>query len=89
MHQLYSRARCILYIQNSPSQNANFVSFPLYPNIFELASRENLEINDDVEEGTSDDAFRRASISEIEWHINIMFIFPRDVSVYGVTQIHT
>lgn len=53
MHQLYSRG-CILYIQNSPSQNANFVSFPLYPNIFELASREILEINDDVEEGTSD-----------------------------------
>lgn len=53
MHQLYF-AQCILYIQNSPSQNANFVLFPLYPNIFELASREILEINDDVEEGTSD-----------------------------------
>jgi len=47
-------SRCILYIQNSPPQNANFVSFPLYPNSFELASREILEINDDVEEGTSD-----------------------------------
>lgn len=52
MHQLYSR--CVLYIQNSPFQNANFVLFPVYPNIFELASREILEINDDVEEGTSD-----------------------------------
>jgi len=43
----------ILYIQSS-SQNANFVSFSPHPNIFELASREILEINDDVAEGVSD-----------------------------------
>lgn len=36
--------------------------FPPHPNIFELASRENLEINDDLVEGTFD-AFWRASIS--------------------------
>lgn len=34
-----------------------------YPNIFVLASREILEINDDVVDGTSD-AFWRASMSE-------------------------
>lgn len=53
----------ILYIQNSPPQNVNFIPCRAHPNIFEFANREILEINDDVEEGASD-ASRCTTTSE-------------------------
>lgn len=57
----YSERAFHMYSKHSPlSQDANFISASRlslslsHPNIFELASREILEINDDVVEGTSD-----------------------------------